>query len=78
VHWGRAGHRCGDRATETQITESTEPSPAEWPFEADEFWRGRALEDLFAGVQPLAVGESLVIEDLTDHEWDRFWAAINE
>src|SRR5205823_4992595 len=57
----RAGHRCGDRATETQITESTEPGPAEWPFEADQFWRGRALEDLFAGVQPLAEGESFVI-----------------
>jgi len=60
------------------MTESTEPSPAEWPFEADQFWCGHAVEDLFAGVQPLAEGESCVIEDLTDDEWDRFWVAINE
>jgi hypothetical protein len=77
MHWGGAGSRCRDRVTETQMTESTEPSPAKWPFEADQFWCGHALEDLFAGVQPLAEGESFMIEDLTD-EWDRFWAAINE
>ena len=50
----------------------------EWPFDAKAFWRNRSLNEQMAGVKPLTVDESFVIEDLTDEESKAFWAALDE
>lgn len=60
------------------MTESSEPSGVDWPFDVDEVWKTHSLDELFAGVEPLRADESFVIEDLTDEESEAFWAAINE
>ena len=60
------------------MTESMDPTSSEWPFDAGQFWRKHEVADLFAKVEPLAEDESFAIEDLTDDEWDRFWAAVQE
>lgn len=60
------------------MTESEEARQPEWPFDPGEFWRVHTTDDLFAGAKPLGQDESFAIEDLTEPEWETFWAAINE
>ena len=60
------------------MTESTESDGRKWPFDPDEWKRKHTNEELFANSKPLRADESFVIEDLTDEESERFWAALNE
>lgn len=60
------------------MTKSIEPTSTEQPFDRGEFWREHSVADLFANARPLREDESFAIEDLTEDEWEPFWAAINE
>jgi hypothetical protein len=42
------------------------------------FWLDTDLESLIADVKPYEGPEDYAIDDLTDDEWDRFVAALNE
>ncbi len=73
-----AGIQCSLAAEESQVTESREPEQTKWPFDPNEWRRVHTNEELFANSKPLRADESFAIEDLTEEEWDRFWAALNE
>jgi hypothetical protein len=60
------------------VSDATEPEKRKWPFDPDEWRRVHTNEEIFANAKPLRADESFVIEDLTEEEWDKFWAAINE
>ena len=42
------------------------------------FWADADLEALLAGTKPYEGPDTFVIDDLTDDEWDRFVAALDE
>lgn len=42
------------------------------------FWNPPSLDELMAGIAPLAADESFEIEDMTDEEWQVFVDALDE
>jgi hypothetical protein len=53
-------------------------SPEDLDVDATAFWLDTDLEKLLASVKPYNGPDDFVIEDLTDDEWDRFVAALDE
>jgi hypothetical protein len=58
----------------------TEPvrQPDDLDAAAPTFWAAPDLDALLAATKPYEGPEDFVIADLTDDEWDRFVAALNE
>lgn len=52
--------------------------PDDLDVAASAFWLDADLGDLLSKVKPYAGPEAFVIEDLTDDEWNRFVAALDE
>jgi hypothetical protein len=46
--------------------------------ESEAFWREDDFEALVARARPYEGPDEFAIDDLTDDEWDRFVAALNE
>ncbi|MEX2291810.1 MAG: hypothetical protein WD794_15975 [Mycobacteriales bacterium] len=42
------------------------------------FWQATGLGTQVLGAEPLTAGESFVIPDLTDDEWEAFMRALHE
>lgn len=53
-------------------------SPQDLEVDAAAFWLDSDLETLLASVKPYRGPDEFVIDDLTDDEWDRFVAALDE
>jgi hypothetical protein len=60
------------------MAEASEIGTTQWPFDPEEVRRVHSTDEIFANVAPLGEDESFEIEDLSDEEWEAFWAAINE
>jgi hypothetical protein len=53
-------------------------SPQDLDVDAAAFWLDTDLEGLLEAVKPYDGPAGFVIDDLTDDEWDRFVAALDE
>ena len=53
-------------------------SPEDLDVDAAAFWLDTDLKALLAAVKPYNGPNKFVINDLTDDEWDRFVAALDE
>ncbi len=58
----------------------TEPArqPDDLDVDSAAFWLDTDLDTMLATVKPYQGLSEVAIEDLTDHEWDRFVAALSE
>jgi len=66
----------GGGEVEVDMSDPVPDNGAHLPVDNAGFYRRTTLEDLLAGAEPLRSVHDLIIEDLTDEEADRFYAAL--